>query len=64
MADPIEYMTHEGFITLYATALIEQEDYGAMSWDTKNTMQKIKNGMIVVLGEGEVPPLKSIEGTA
>lgn len=64
MSDPVEYMTHEEFITLYATALIEQEDYGSMNWDTKDKMQKIKNGTIVVLDEGEVPPLKSIEETA
>lgn len=57
----MEYMTHEEFITLYATALIEQEDYGSMNWDTKDKMQKIKNGTIVVLDEGEVRPLESIE---
>lgn len=64
MSAPVEYMTHEEFIRLYSTALIEQEDYGQMNWDTKDKMQKIKDGRIVVLGEGEVPPLKSIEGTA
>lgn len=57
----MEYMTHEAFITLYATALIEQEDYGQMNWDTKDKMQKIKDGRIVVLDEGEVRPLESIE---
>lgn len=60
----MEYMTHEEFLNLYATALIEQEDYGSMNWDTKDKVQKIKNGTIVVLEEGEVLPLESIEETA
>lgn len=60
----MEYMTHAEFLNLYAKALIEQEDYGSMNWDTKDKVQKIKNGTIVVLEEGEVPPLESIEETA
>ena len=64
MSAPVEYMTHKEFIRLYSTALIEQEDYGQMNWDTKDKMQKIKDGRIVVLDEGEVPPLESIEETA
>lgn len=63
MADePIEYMTHEGFLNLYATALIEQEDYGQMNWDTKSKVMRIKSGTIVVLAEGEVRPLENITG--
>lgn len=64
MSDPVEYMTHEEFITLYATALIEQEDYGQMNWDTKNKVQRIKDGTIVVLAEGEVAPLPRIGGAS
>lgn len=61
MSDPVEYMTHEEFLNLYATALIEQEDYGQMNWDTKNKVQQIKDGRIVVLAEGEVRPLENIK---
>lgn len=60
--EPVEYMTHTEFLNLYATALIEQEDYGQMNWDTKNKVQQIKDGRIVVLAVGEVRPLENIAG--
>ncbi len=54
-------MTHIEYSTLYAQALIELEDYGSLNYDTKNKLQKIKDGTTIVLGEGEVRPLETIE---
>lgn len=60
--EPVEYMTHTEFLNLYASALIEQEDYGQMNFDTKSKVMRIKSGTIIVLAEGEVRPLENIAG--
>lgn len=55
-----ETMTYNEYLTLVATAMIEQEDFGRMRPATKEKVQKIKYGEITVLDEGEVPPLEDL----
>ena len=43
-----EHMTNEEFAYLHATALMELEDTGHLSYETKSTLKRIQDGEISV----------------
>lgn len=55
-----EYITQYEFAELRAQAMIELEDEGRMRPKTKARVAAIKNGEIIVMGEGEVRPLEDV----
>jgi hypothetical protein len=53
--DPVWYVSREEFTEMYARALIEQEDTGRMSPETKEFMTQISEGRLKVAEVPEAP---------
>ena len=49
-----DLITHDEWLTLYAQALMEQDDQGRMDYRTRRLIEKIRDGKIKIGGMTDV----------